>query len=191
MDPILFVHGVGADKKQYQSIIKFLKNKGFEKFYEFEYDSTIGIHPIKTIAKELSDYVEENVKEKNINIIGFSQGGIIALAYLKFFKNREVDKIFTLCSPHSGSKWANWFNLPGIIDLRPDSKLLKDLERFAFDEDLNIFSVYTPFDLMVFPGWSAKRKYGKNKLVFAPAHPAAFSWPATKEFIYKNLTNIQ
>src|SRR3989344_2503959 len=187
MDPILFVHGFGANERQYQPIIRYLEQKGIKNFYEFIYDSSVGLHPIKTIAKELSEYIAENMKEENINIIGISQGGIIALAYLKYYKNKNVKKLFTLCSPHKGSRLANILNLPGIIDLRPNSKLLKELEAFAQDQKIDISSVYTPFDLMVFPGWNARTKYGKAKIVFAPAHPVAFFWPATKIFIYRNL----
>jgi triacylglycerol esterase/lipase EstA (alpha/beta hydrolase family) len=158
MDPILFVHGFGSNDKQYQPLIRYLEQKGIKKFYEFVYDSSVGLHPIKTIAKELAEYIAENVKEENINIIGISQGGIIALAYLKDYKNLpaqagiNVKKLFTLCSPHKGSRLAKLLNLPGIIDLRPNSKLLKELEIFAQNEKIDIYSVYTPFDLMVFPG---------------------------------------
>lgn len=187
MDPILFIHGFGSNERQYQPIIRYLENKGIKNFYEFVYDSSVGLHPIKTIAKELSEFIAENVKEESINIIGISQGGIIALAYLKYYKNRSVKKIFTLCSPHKGSRLAKILNLPGIIDLRPGSKLLKELELFAKEEKLDIYSVYTPFDLMVFPGWNARPESGKQKIIFAPAHPVAFFWPATKKFIFKNL----
>lgn len=188
MDPILFIHGFGSNDKQYQPIIRYLEQKGVKNFYEFVYDSSVGLHPIKTIAKELSEFIAENVKEENINIIGISQGGIIALAYLKYYKIKNVKKLFTLCSPHKGSRLAKLLNLPGIIDLRPNSKLLIELELFGFEEkNIEIYSVYTPFDLMVFPGWNARPKYGKKKIVFAPAHPVAFFWPAAKKFIYKNL----
>lgn len=187
MNPILFIHGIGGSKKQYQPIIRYLRKKGINNFYEFSYESRIGLHPIKVIARELSEFIKENVKEKSVDIVAFSQGGIIALAYLRFYKNRNVKKLFTLCTPHKGSKWAIIFNLPGLIDLRPDSKLLKELEDFALNEKINIYSVYTPFDLMVLPGWNARPKYGKKKIIFAPAHPAAFFWPATMRFIYKNI----
>jgi triacylglycerol lipase len=185
--PILFVHGIGGDEKQYQPLIKFLKENGFTKFYEFKYESRIGLHPIKIIAKELAEFVEKNVKEENINIIAMSQGGIIALAYLKYFKNKNVKKLFTICTPHKGSLLANKFDLPGIKDLRPNSELLKDLEIFVKEGRVDIYSVYTPFDLMVFPGLNAKPTFGKIKMVLAPFHKTAFYWPATKKFILENL----
>ncbi len=187
MEPILFIHGFGGNKKQYRPLIKYLKENGINNFYEFEYSSTVGLHPIKEMAKELAEFVEKNVKEKEINIIAFSQGGIIALAYLKYFNGKKVKKLFTLCTPHKGSILAHTMNLPGFIDLRPNSELLKELEIFAEKSKINIYAVYTPFDLMVFPGWNARPNYGKKKIVFAPTHLSAFSWPATMKFILKNL----
>lgn len=189
MTPILFIHGFSGSKKEYQPVLKYLKEKGINNFYEFEYLSTVGLHPIKVVAKELDEFIEKNVKEKEINIVAISQGGIIALAYLKYFEYKKVSvkKIFTLCSPHKGSLLANVLNLPGLIDLRPKSNLLKDLENFIRDNKIDVYAVYTPFDLMVFPGWNAKTKYGKNKIIFAPSHPAAFYWPATFKYVYKNL----
>ena len=82
---------------------------------------------------------------------------------------------------------AHAMNLPGFIDLRKSSKLLKELETFAKESKIDIYSVYTPFDLMVFPGWNARPNYGKKKIIFATTHLTAFSWPATMKFIYKNL----
>ena len=187
MDPILFVHGFGASKIQYRPIIKYLKKKGINDFYEFEYGKKYGQVEIKKIAKELSEYIKENIKEPDVNIIAISQGGIIALAYLKFYKNINVKKLFTLCTPHKGSLLAYLASFPGFIDLRPNSNLLKELEAFAENGQTDVYSVYTPLDLMILPGWNAKPKYGTTKIIWAPAHPVAFFWPSSKKFIYKNL----
>ena len=187
MNPILFIHGFGGDEKQYLPIIKYLREKGINNFYEFNYDNKYGLAPLKGVAKDLAEFINKNVKEPDINIIAISQGGIIALAYLKYFKNINIKKLFTICSPHKGSLLAHIMNLPGLIDLRPKSKLLKDLEDFVQKNKTDIYSIYTPFDLMVFPGWNAKANNGRIKMILAPAHPLAFSWPSVKQFIYKNL----
>jgi triacylglycerol lipase len=188
MESILFIHGFGGDNKQYQSIIKFLKSKGINNFYEFCYSSTIGLHPLKEMAKELADYINKEVKEESISMVAISQGGIIALAYLKYFKNKIIKKLFTICTPYNGSLMANFFNLPGIVDLRPKSRLLVELKDFVRENrDIEIYSIYTPLDLMVVPGWSARPNVGKTKMILAPVHPLAYSWFSTKKFIYKNL----
>lgn len=189
MNPILFIHGFAGYDEQYQPIIKYLQKKGINNFYEFNYKNKYGLTSIKTLAKELAEFLDKNVKEENINIIAISQGGIIALSYLKYYKNKTVKKLFTLCTPHKGSLLAKALDFPGIIDLRPESQLLKELEDFVKENKINLYSVYTPFDLMVFPGWNARAKYGKRKIIFAPTHPAAISWPATMDFIFKNLAD--
>ena len=56
MKPILFIHGLGGDKKQYSSIIKYLREKGIDGFYEFEYESKFGLSPIKSIAEDSRVY---------------------------------------------------------------------------------------------------------------------------------------
>jgi pimeloyl-ACP methyl ester carboxylesterase len=187
MNPILFVHGIGANDEQYQPIIDFLRKKGIKNFYQFEYINKFGLAPIKEAAKELAEYIDKNIKDKKINIIAISQGGIIALAYLNFYKNINVDKLFTICSPHQGSKLAKIADLPGFIDLRPNSALLKELEIFGKEKKINLYSIYTPFDLMVYPGWNARARYGKHKIIFAPGHASSLSWKPAIKFIYKNL----
>lgn len=188
MEPILFIHGLAGYNEQYQPIMEYLKKKGIKKFYEFNYDNKFGLAPIKIVAKELSDFITKNIKEKDINIIAMSQGGIIALACLKYYNpDKNIKKLITLCTPHRGSLLAKIMNLPGTIDLRPKSELLKELEIFSKEDKINIYSIYTPFDLMVFPGWNARVKHGKNKIIFAPTHPAAFNWPTTMQIIYNNL----
>jgi hypothetical protein len=99
----------------------------------------------------------------------------------------RINKLFTVCTPHKGSALAKILNWPGIVDLRPGSQLLRDLEIFVKEGRVNIFSLYTPFDLMVFPGLNAKPIFGKTKMILAPTHSFALSWPSTKKFIYENL----
>jgi len=195
MNPILFIHGIGGNEEQYQPTIKYLQEKGINNFYEFSYKNKFGLAPIKEAAKELAEFIDKKVKptfgeagKKSINIIAISQGGIIALAYLKYYKNIKVEKLFTICSPHKGSRMAKIFNLRGLIDLRPNSELLKELEIFVKENKINLYSIYTPFDLMVYPGWNARAKYGKHKIIFAPGHASSLSWQATIKYIYKNLS---
>jgi triacylglycerol lipase len=187
MNAILLIHGLGGYVGQYQPIVKFLKKKGFDKFYQFSYSNRFGFSSLRLAAKELAEYIDKNVKEDEIDIIALSQGGIIGLTYLMEHKAKKINKFFTVCSPHKGSKLAKILDLPGIVDLRPNSKLIKELEEFVKNSKINLYSIYTPFDLMVFPGWNAKSAHGKKKIIFAPTHPSAFSWPATIKFIYKNL----
>jgi triacylglycerol lipase len=185
--PILFIHGFAGGKYEFRPIINHLKNKGFSKFYQFTYKKRFCQIPIRVIAKQLSDFVTSNISEDKIDIIGISQGGIIAEYYLKHFNKKEIRTLFTLCTPHKGSIMAYISGKPGFIDLRPRSKVLIEAEEFMKKSKTKLFSVYTPFDLMVFPGWNANPGHGKIKKVYAPLHPLAFWIPSTLKFISKNL----
>jgi len=189
MNPILFIHGIIGTDDDFQPTIKYLRKKGIEKFYQFSYRNRYGLTPIKAAAEELAEYIKTKVKEKNIDVVAISQGGIVALTYLKFYSNPNVnvEKLFTICSPHKGSRLARILNLPGFVDLRPNSDLLKELEIFEKQDKTKLYSIYTPFDCVVFPGWNARSRYGQNKIIFCPGHGASLYSLSAMKFIYKNL----
>jgi triacylglycerol lipase len=189
MIPIVFLHGFGGGRYEFQPIIRFLKKHGFLKFYEFTYVEKFGEVHLTELEKKFSDFIKNNVKEKNIIIIGISQGGIIARIFLGRNKNKIVEKCITLCTPHNGSLSAYLLKRKGFLDLRPNSELLSNLNN-SDETKLTFYSVYTPFDLMVFPGWNAKfSKAKENKRVFALLHPLAFWCKPTLRFILKSLND--
>ena len=79
--PILFIHGFGGYVEQYQPIIKYLKKKGCEKFYAFEYENKFGFDSIKGIAKE-NIYI-------GTFIGNWDKGGHIISLRLKYFEDNH------------------------------------------------------------------------------------------------------
>ena len=190
---IVFIHGWGGSKKEYQRIKNsiFKSRKNDVGFYEFEYKDNRGESSIDEITKEFHSFVEKSAISNNFIIIGISQGGIIARNYISKYSNKQVTKCFTVCSPHKGSLLAYTTNKRGAQDLRPKSPFLKGLEKAELKKKPRtiFYSVFTPFDLMVFPGWNAKfAKARKNIMVLSLAHPFAFNSKKTLSFIYKNLS---
>lgn len=188
MKPILFIHGFGGGRYEYKPIIRYLKEKGFSKFYEFTYKERFGTISLDDLAKRISVFSEEKVKEKSIDIIGISQGGIIARNYIQNYNtSKNIKKCITICSPHHGSLSAYLLPLKGSIELRPKSKFLEKIIGNKSDKT-DYYCIYTPFDLMVIPGWSGKLPNAKeNKAVYAPLHPLAFWCRSTLDFIYNSL----
>jgi esterase/lipase len=159
---IVFIHGLGGSRFDYKVIIKCLKQHNYNKFYEFTYNDN---KSLKDIAKDFNNYIK-NIKGEKV-IIGLSQGGIIARLI------KQNAKIITICTPHKGSLTA--YLSKRYKDLRPNSELLKTLK------NNNIYSIYTPFDFVVFPGWNAK--YGKSKITYSLLHPLAFQSKTSLNFI--------
>jgi len=99
--------------------------------YESEYGSSenvfpVSIHPCETLeynALQLANSINSEVNDSDarIVIIGHSMGGIIARKYLSLYhafpahRVSQVDRIFTIDSPHFGSNfstlanWSFWF----------------------------------------------------------------------------------
>lgn len=179
-NPILFIHGFGGGKYEYKPVIKFLKNHSDPVCYEFVYKDKFGQSSIKLIAEHLHKYITENIFEPEIDVIAFSQGGIIARYYISHYSDTKVNKCITLCTPHSGSLMAYLGFFSGIKELQPNSPLLKNLDITKAE----YYAVYNPFDLFVFPGWYAKLKFAKeNKKVYALLHPLTFWKKKTLNFI--------
>jgi triacylglycerol lipase len=119
-------------------------------------------------------------------MIGISQGGIIARYQIAKVADNKVRKCITLCSPHHGSWLAYLAPLPGIKDLRPNSRLLQELD----NAKAQYHAVYNPLDLMVFPGWSAKLEAAQeNKRIYSPLHQLTFKKKETFNHILSILNS--
>ena len=185
--PIVFIHGLGSGAFEYIPMISFLKKRGFKKFYRFTYKSKFGQVSLNDICREFAVFIKNNVTEKEFDIVGISQGGIIARLYIENYKDRKIKKCITLCSPHNGTLMAYLTRLPGFLELRPESKLLKNLEKIG-NKNVKYYCVYNPFDIVVFPGKSAILKSAeKNKKVSAPFHNLTFWTKSTLQFILQSL----
>jgi hypothetical protein len=70
--------------------------------YPFRYDWRLD--PMEN-ARELNDYIQQ-VKEvtghKTVDLIAFSEGGLVMIAYLAQFDSVDIDQIITVMSAHNG-----------------------------------------------------------------------------------------
>jgi len=88
--PIVFIHGVGLDRKMWSPQINYFKN-----FSTITYDLLgHGRTPFKKEEIKMNDYVEqllsiiEFLKLEKINLVGFSIGSLIALNFAADFQNK-------------------------------------------------------------------------------------------------------
>ena len=179
---ILFVHGFAGNRRQYRPIISFLRRHGFTQFYEFSYAQRFGQAPIAEIAHQLDTFVRTQINENKVDCIAISQGGIIARYFIQRYGERKIRRCITLCAPHHGSWMAYLLPWHGVVNLRPASPLLRQLN--DADDHTPYYCVWTPFDLMVVPGWSARlRSAVGNHRVWSLAHPLAVRSRASLRFI--------
>ncbi len=111
--------------------------------------------------------VEKYGLEQEIDILGFSMGGIIGRYWInKFNGYKRTKRFITIGSPHNGtlaSQLVPKYPFRGISEMKINSSLLRDLSKYDyFLNDIDCISFFTFWDLMVFPGWRAHLNVGEK-----------------------------
>ena len=158
--PIVLIHGLWNTSAIFNSLTRELEK------YEIDYFAPTLQHDFgKVSIIELTNFLNQLIiskygLDKEIDLLGFSMGGIIGSYWLKYFDgNKRTKKFISVGSPHKGTLTAQIvpsFPLKGISEMKINSNLLKDLyASIDFLENVDCISFLTNLDLMVFPGWRA------------------------------------
>ena len=158
--PIVLIHGLWNTSDIFKSLTRKLDQ------YSIDYFAPTLQHEFgKVSIIDLTNFLNQLIinkygLKKEIDLLGFSMGGIIGSYWLKNFEgNKRIKKFISVGSPHNGTLTAQIvprFPLKGISEMKINSKLLKDLYASNdFLENVNCISFFTNWDLMVFPGWKA------------------------------------
>ncbi|MCM8768201.1 MAG: hypothetical protein NC911_00725 [Candidatus Omnitrophica bacterium] len=185
MPEVVFVHGFGGSKWEYQPLVRALTEKGIKEIHQFTYRERLGTLPLNKLAEKLGGFIRAKVRGNKFSIIGLSQGGIIAAWWLEFLGGKSIcQRCVTVCSPFYGSLLSYFLPLPGLRDLQPTSRFLSLLRQAIASSQVDYLSIWNPFDLFVFPGLSGKCP-GKQKslCVLAPAHLFTFWMPQTVNWV--------
>lgn len=191
--PVVLVHGTWVD--QYQSFAGlaprlaqagycvFSLNLGKTQGASYAMARLYGTNDIRTSAAELSTFVEKvraSTGAQKVDLVGWSQGGIIIRSYLKHQggaskidpRRHKVRRVVTLGSPHRGTSLgglatvAQW---TGVVDafkdyigsagpqLVTDSPFLKSLNQDGETvPGIDYTSIYSSFDAVVNPPDTAR-----------------------------------
>jgi pimeloyl-ACP methyl ester carboxylesterase len=146
---VVLVHGFrvplfpakGKCNRQFAELDELLQsNERRYNVWQFEYAGSYWGTPdkVETYAARLGqavDRIGELTGNDTCSIVAYSLGGIIARHYLISGGKPRVDKLLTLATPHLGTlrfepfnlRWANRIFPRAAVELRPDSRLLWDL----------------------------------------------------------------
>ena len=166
-NPIILIHGLWNTSR----IFSFISSKLDEK--EVEYFAPTLNHAFgMTSIVELTNLIDQLIVEKygleqEIDILGFSMGGIIGRYWInKFNGHKRTKRFITIGSPHNGtltSQLVPKYPFRGISEMKINSSLLRDLANYDyFLNDIDCISFFTYWDLMVFPGWRANLNVGEK-----------------------------
>ena len=158
--PIVLIHGLWNNSDIFKSLTRKLDQYSIN-YFAPTLQHEFGKVSIVDLTKSLNELILNKYGlEKEIDLLGFSMGGIIGSYWLKYFEgNKRIKKFISVGSPHKGTLTAQivpGYPLKGISEMKVNSQLLKELYLSNdFLENVNCISFFTKWDLMVFPGWKA------------------------------------
>ena len=166
-NPIILIHGLWNTADIFSSITSKLDEKGVEYFVptlKHKYGMT-SIVELTNLLNEL--IIEKYGLEKELDILGFSMGGIIGRYWInKMNGYKRTRQFITVGSPHKGtlaSQLVPMYPFKGISEMKINSFLLRDLSKHDYLlRRIKCISFFTYWDLMVFPGWRANLNSGEK-----------------------------
>ena len=166
-NPIILIHGLWNNSSIFSSISSKLDDIGIE-YFAPTLKHSYGITSIIDLTNTLNELILEKYGlEKELDILGFSMGGIIGRYWLQKFNGyKRTRRFISIGSPHKGTFTAQLvpkFPFRGISEMKIKSKFLRELAKNDFLlDDIECINFFTYWDLMVFPGWHNNLNFGKK-----------------------------
>lgn len=189
-NPVLLIHGLDDTAAVFHRMAPYLSDRGWS-VYDISLipsNATVGID---LLAEQLRDYIDQTFSpDQPFDLLGFSMGGIVSRYYIQRLGGiKRVGRFISLASPNNGTFTAYWYNRPGCIQMRPNSRFLRDLNQDAeMLAALNFTCIWTPFDLMILPADSSRMPIGKQVRLPVLTHPQMLTETASLEAVVAALS---
>ena len=191
-NPIILIHGLWNTSSIFSFITSKLDEQGVE-YFAPTLNHSFGM----TSIVELTNLMDQLILEKyglqqEIDVLGFSMGGVIGRYWInKFNGYKRTKRFITIGSPHNGtltSQLVPKYPFRGISEMKINSSLLRDLANYDYYlNDIDCISFFTFWDLMVFPGWRAHLNVGEKISLKILKHRNLVRNPAAVERIIERL----
>ncbi|MEM8806904.1 MAG: alpha/beta fold hydrolase [Cyanobacteria bacterium P01_G01_bin.38] len=146
---------------------------------------------IEVLAQQLCAFIEQRFEPRQrFDLLGFSMGGLISRYYLQRLGGvKRVKRFVAVSTPHRGSMMA-WFRQnPGGLQMRPGSRFLTDLNQDAHQlEQIQVTSLWTPFDVLVVPASSGQLEVGQSLKLSVATHNKMLRATSSLEAIVQSLS---
>ncbi len=186
---VLLIHGYFINNVHLKGLQDFLISQGFNivcESYPYnrqdlnEIESQIVSSQIKKIHQQTGE---------GVNLAGYSAGGLIARSVAQNYP-QFIDKVVTLGAPHQGTLAALLAPfVTGVRQMLPYSDYIQELNQAPIPENVDFYSIYSPYDQMVIPSINATipspNKNVKNLPIETVGH-----WGLVGEKVYPLIVDI-
>lgn len=164
-NPVVLVHGLYDTVSVFDELSAFLARSGWT-VHSLNLIPNYGSAKLEVLAVQLAEYITNTFpSEQPIDVVGFSMGGLITRYYLQRLDGVEkVQRYINIAAPNRGTTIAYSLPLPGIVQMRPDSAFIKDLNQDYKDRlnQIKCTFIWTPYDLMIVPASSTSLGIGRE-----------------------------
>ena len=192
--PIFLVHGLWNNPKLFENLTKKIKEDDYQ-LYIPHLPHKYGKTSLRRLARDLDSKIEELVGPKiEIDIVGFSMGGLISRLWLQNYNGfLRTKRFFSIGTPHLGTYTAQMIPssfMPGIAEMKRGSSLLSQLnDDMTSLEKIECISFFTKWDLMSFPGWQAKLSIGDSYHLPVLTHKELITNSISLDILAKKIFN--
>ena len=192
--PIFLVHGLWNNPKLFEKLIEKIKEDDYQ-VYRPHLPHKFGKTSLRKLAMELDSKIEQLVgPEIEIDIVGFSMGGLISRIWLQNYNGfSRTKRFFSIGTPHLGTYTAQVIPsslMPGIAEMKRGSSLLSQLnDDLSPLENVECISFFTKWDLMSFPGWQAKLSIGDSYHLPVLTHKELITNSISLDILAKRIFN--
>ncbi len=161
------IHGLWNSSSIFSSITSKLDDIGIE-YFAPTLKHSFGMTSIINLTNTLNKLILEKYGlEKELDILGFSMGGLIGRYWMQKFNGyRRTRRFISVGSPHKGTLIAQLvpkYPFRGISEMKINSEFLRELAKNDFClNDIECINFFTYWDLMVCPGWWTNLNFGKK-----------------------------
>jgi triacylglycerol lipase len=171
--PVLLVHGLHDRATVFAKMTPRLVELGWP-VYDINLKPNNGKLRLERLAEQVAELVDRTfAPNEAIDLVGFSMGGLVSRYYIQRLGGIDrVRRFVTISSPNQGTKVAYLSGNPGCVQMRPGSDFLEDLNRDdTWLKQLNVTTMWTPYDLMIVPASSSQIPNVKEVVLPVSLHP--------------------
>lgn len=171
-NPVVLVHGIWNTAGIFSTLRAHLEQAGWP-VYALSMTPNNGDAPIEALAEQVACFVEACLDpQQSFDLVGFSMGGLVSRYYVQRLGGlARIQRFVTVSAPHQGTVLGHFSHRKGVRQMRPGSEFLQSLNQDAYQlAQIQVFSFWTPFDLLILPPWSSQLEIGTTQRLFVSAH---------------------
>ena len=190
--PVLMVHGIFDKGDVFEKMSKTLSSELSAPCQAINLVPNDGSADIPELAQQVEKAAQallEATGAPKLDIVAFSMGALVSRYFIQKGSGKSLVRRFvSISGPHQGTSSAYfWFN-KGARSMRFNSPLLQELGKDTKPwGPVEVFSFWTPLDLMIVPASSSRLPHAKEKTFNVLLHPLMLTNDAVIQSVGKAL----